>query len=33
MLWMDLFALHITLHFVPCPLLTMWTVFTLTLVA
>ena len=31
MLWMDVFALHITLHFVPRPLLTMWTLFALTL--
>lgn len=31
MLWMDVFALHITLHFVPRPLLTMWALFTLTL--
>lgn len=33
MLWMDVFALHISLHFVPRPLLTMWALFTLTLVA
>ena len=31
MLWMDVFALHITLHFVPRPLLTMWALFALTL--
>lgn len=24
MFWMDVFALHISLHFVPRPLLTMW---------
>ena len=33
MTWMDLFALHISLHFVPRPLLTMWLLFTLTLLA
>ena len=33
MLWMDVFALHISLHFVPRPLLTMWVLFTLSLLA
>jgi hypothetical protein len=33
MLWMDVFALHITLHFVPRPLLTIWALFTLTLIS
>jgi hypothetical protein len=31
MLWMDVFAFHITLHFVPVPLLTMLALFLLTL--
>lgn len=30
-LWMDVFAFHITLHFVPVPLLTMLALFLLTL--
>ena len=33
MMWMDVFALHISLHFVPRPLPTMWVLFTLTLIA
>jgi hypothetical protein len=33
MLWMDWFAFHISLHFVPRPLLTMWLLFTLALAA
>lgn len=33
MLWMDVFAFHITLHFVLRPLITIWVVFTLTLLA
>ena len=33
MLWMDVFAMHISLHFVPRPLLTMWVLFTLTLLS
>ena len=33
MLWMDVFALHISLHFVPRPLVTMWVLFTLSLLA
>ena len=33
MLWMDIFAFHITLHFVPRPLITMWVLFALTLLA
>lgn len=32
MMWMDVFALHISLHFVPRPLLAMWVLFTLSLV-
>ncbi|UGY91262.1 hypothetical protein [Streptomyces gobiensis] len=32
-LWMDLFAFHITLHFIPAPLYTMLAVFVLTLAA
>jgi hypothetical protein len=32
-LWMDVFAFHITLHFIPAPLITMLTVFVLTLAA
>lgn len=31
MFWMDVFALHISVHFVPRPLLTMWALFSLTL--
>lgn len=33
MLWMDVFAVHITLHFVRWPLATMWVLFALTLLA
>ncbi len=33
MLWMDVFAFHITIHFIPAPLLTMLALFLLTLVA
>lgn len=33
MFWMDVFALHISLHFVPRPLATMWMLFTLSLLA
>ncbi len=33
MLWMDVFAFHITIHFIPAPLLTMLALFPLTLVA
>ncbi|MET9835956.1 hypothetical protein ABZ078_43290 [Streptomyces sp. NPDC006385] len=32
-LWMDVFAFHITLHFIPAPLYTMLAVFVLTLAA
>lgn len=32
-LWMDVFAFHITLHFIPAPLLTMLALFVLTLLA
>lgn len=32
-LWMDVFAFHITLHFIPAPLLTMLALFLLTLLA
>jgi hypothetical protein len=32
MLWMDVFAFHITVHFIPAPLLTMLALFLLTLV-
>jgi hypothetical protein len=32
-LWMDVFAFHITLHFIPAPLLTMLGLFLLTLAA
>lgn len=31
--WMDVFAFHITLHFIPAPLVTMLVVFVLTLAA
>lgn len=30
-LWMDVFAFHITLHFIPAPLITMTVLFVLTL--
>jgi hypothetical protein len=33
MLWMDVFAFHIALHFVPAPLITMLVLFVLTLLA
>lgn len=33
MLWMDAFAFHITIHFIPAPLLTVLAVFLLTLTA
>ena len=32
-LWMDVFAFHITLHFIPAPLLTMLALFLLALLA
>ena len=32
-LWMDVFAVHITLHFVRWPLATMWVLFALSLMA
>ena len=32
-LWMDVFAFHIALHFIPAPLITMFVVFALTLAA
>lgn len=31
LLWMDVFAFHITLHFIPAPLVTMLMLFALTL--
>ena len=33
MYWMDVFALHISLHFIPAPIIVMLTVFLLTLAA
>lgn len=33
MLWMDVFAFHITLHFIPAPLVIMLVLFVLTLLA
>jgi len=33
MLWMDVFAFHITIHFIPAPLLTMLALLLLTLAA
>src|SRR5207245_4885355 len=31
--WMDAFAIHVSVHFIPDPLATMWAVFAVTLAA